>query len=422
MATRGRSRILADNAPAVVSRTWQLQVEPRTWQNEALRIWVATGRRGVVSVVTGGGKTLFAALCMLEVREALPGTIIVIVVPTQALLDQWYVSLLEDLSVPADEIGTYSGEGIPAQPRRVNLMVINTARGWAPRIAEHHPTFLIVDECHRIGSTVNALGLVGPHVATLGMSATPERDYDDAFEATVAPALGPLIYEYTYAHARRDEVVAPFDLVNVRIQLTAPEQERYDAYTRRLARLFSRQKRGDDVGEALRRSLRERAAVSARAAMRVPVAVRLADQHPRARVLIFHEHIQAADRIKALLIERGHQVVAYHSKLGGEMRRDNLRLFRRGLFDVLVSCRALDEGVNVPEATVAIIASSTASNRQRIQRLGRVLRPSSGKDRALIYTIFATEQEERRLLQEAETADSADSIRWIDASLEQSHG
>lgn len=74
-----------------------------------------------------------------------------------------------------------------------------------------------------------------------------------------------------------------------------------------------------------------------------------------------------------------------------ELRRDNLRLYRRGVFDTLVTCRALDEGTNVPETSVAIIAASTASIRQRIQRLGRVLRRAPGKEKATVsipYTLL----------------------------------
>ena len=67
----------------------------------------------------------------------------------------------------------------------------------------------------------------------------------------------------------------------------------------------------------------------------------------------------------------------------------------------MVTCRALDEGINVPETDVAIVASSTGSVRQRIQRLGRVLRPAPGKQRARIYTIYVSKPEEERLIKEA---------------------
>jgi superfamily II DNA or RNA helicase len=94
------------------------------------------------------------------------------------------------------------------------------------------------------------------------------------------------------------------------------------------------------------------------------------------------------------------------------MRRDNLRLFRRGQFDVLVTCRALDEGINIPEVQAAVIASATASSRQRVQRLGRVLRPAPAKSHASIFTLYTTEAEERRLIAEAERLKSANSVTW----------
>jgi superfamily II DNA or RNA helicase len=102
----------------------------------------------------------------------------------------------------------------------------------------------------------------------------------------------------------------------------------------------------------------------------------------------------------------------YHSRIGHVVRRENLRLFRRGVFDVLVCCRALDEGMNVPEASVAIVASSTASTRQRIQRLGRVLRPAPGKTSATIYTLYATSQERERLIREERSVTEYATVRW----------
>ena len=79
---------------------------------------------------------------------------------------------------------------------------------------------------------------------------------------------------------------------------------------------------------------------------------------------------------------------------------------------MLVSCRALDEGTNVPETSVAILSSSTASARQRIQRMGRVLRPAAGKSHATIYTVYATDPEEKRLAREAQELVEASSVSW----------
>jgi superfamily II DNA or RNA helicase len=90
----------------------------------------------------------------------------------------------------------------------------------------------------------------------------------------------------------------------------------------------------------------------------------------------------------------------------------NLKLFRRGVFDILIACRALDEGFNVPEARIAIIGAGTSSKRQRIQRMGRVLRSMSGKADAEVLTIYATDVEEARLSVEAERLSGIVKIDW----------
>jgi superfamily II DNA or RNA helicase len=395
--------------------SWHLRVAPRPWQEEALRLWKADSR-GVVSVVTGGGKTVFAQMCMLAFRDEHPDGKFVIVVPTTALLDQWFISLQEDLGVPEEHISSFSGEEKAKEPNIVNILVLNTARELAPWIAEEHETFLIVDECHRAGSPVNAKALRGAHQAVLGLSATPEREYDEGFEQYVVPALGDIIFEYDYAQAFKEGVISPFELINVRVDLLADERQRYDKLSQRVAREIQRSETASLFSERLRRLLQQRAAVSALATMRIPVAAKLAESHRGQRTLIFHERVDQADTLRNVLAERGHRVTVYHSKIAPVVRRDNLRLYRHGMFDVLISCRALDEGMNVPETVVSIIASSTASTRQRIQRLGRVLRPAPGKSEATVYTIYATDQEERRLLREAQSFKEITQVEWVQAS------
>jgi superfamily II DNA or RNA helicase len=204
--------------------------------------------------------------------------------------------------------------------------------------------------------------------------------------------------------------------VNVRVQLLADEQREYDRLTRAVARAFQRGL--DDEHQTTEAILRKRARVSARASMRVPVAVALVERSRGTRTLVFHESIDQADLIVRQLSARGHSVTTYHTGVGPSVRRDNLRLFRRGVYDVLVSCRALDEGVNLPEAQIAVVASATASERQRIQRLGRVLRPAPGKERALVFTLFATSVEEERLRSEADRLEAADTISWEEARVD----
>ena len=395
---------------------WTLTKTPRAWQSEALFAW-RESFRGIASVVTGGGKTTFAQMCMQSFRECYPEGRFVIVVPTLALLDQWYVSLREDLAIPDEEIASYSGEGRPKDFGIVNLMVVNTARTYAPKASENFDTMLIVDECHRAASQSNALALGGTPRATLGISATPEREYDELFQNTLVPKLGSIVFRYDYPQALLDGVIVPFDLINVSADMTTEEQHQYDDATVDIARTFQKFNAGVVDRETFTRKLQRRARISANSMQRIPVTIRLAEEHSDSRMIIFHESIPAAESILKILLARRFNATIYHSRIGPEIRRDNLRLYRSGVFNVIVTCRALDEGVNVPETRIAIIASSTASLRQRIQRLGRVLRPAPGKHGAEVYSIYMTKPEENRLIKESQTLEGTGAITWMRSHL-----
>ena len=394
------------------TQVWTSRFTPRTWQAEALTAWKSQGCRGIVSVVTGAGKTAFAHFCITEFVRKSPESRILVIVPTVVLLDQWYDSFADDLGVSSSDIACLSAADPAAAVRPINLIVINTARQVAPRVAQHPNTFLIVDECHRAGSPENARALAGQHAATLGLSATPEREYDEGFDKHIRPALGPIIYEYDYRRALADGIISSFDLVNVRVSLLPDERAEY----RRLTQAIIRTHRAISDKEALDRRLRillqRRGQVSALATVRVPVAARLVLKHQGVKTILFHERVSVADQLVTNLRYHGCAATSYHSGLSPATRRDNIRLFRRGAFEVLVACRALDEGLNLPDTEVAIIASASASRRQRIQRLGRVLRPAADKDVATIYSLFATRVERNRLRQEAAMLKGVASVTW----------
>jgi superfamily II DNA or RNA helicase len=365
-----------------------------------------------VEVVTGGGKTTFALLCIAEAMRQDPEVRVLIIVPTEALLDQWVVALQVDANVPADEIATYSGTSHPDQARRYNVAIINTARRRTPELTGAGTWFLCVDECHRAGSEKNADALRGKFAYTLGLSATPQRQYDPGFEEHVVPALGPVIYRYTYAEARRDEIIVPFDLIHYRVPMMPEERAAYSKLSMSIARLAARVEAGEERAQLMmQRLLLKRASVSLNARWRVPVAVRVCEEHG-SPALVFHERITAADEIATLLDRRGRRVTVYHSGIGRSMRSRNLLLFRRQVADTLVTCRALDEGLNVPNTSVGIVAASSRSVRQRIQRLGRILRPAPGKRNATICTLYCTDTERADLEAEAVRLADVASVSW----------
>jgi superfamily II DNA or RNA helicase len=366
----------------------------------------------VVEVVTGGGKTVFAFLCMADLREMDPDVRFLILVPSLALLDQWVVALREELQIPSAQIGIMGGGEKPSPTAKVVVAVINSGRTFSKAFSQKHRTALIVDECHRAGSEKNSEALEGSYVATLGLSATPDREYDDGFERYIIPALGKVIYRYSYVDAARDGVITKFGLVNIKIPMLPDEEAAYNEISAKIARLRFLVHNDPDAEFTLKRLLQRRSANVSKIAWRVPASVKLIDQNRHQRAIVFHERVAEAEKIVRLLSDRGHNAVIYHSGIGAPVRRENLRLFRTGVHDVLVCCRALDEGMNVPETTVAVVASATASLRQRIQRLGRILRPARGKEQAMVYTLYGTLDEENRLRAEANRLGDVSQIKW----------
>jgi superfamily II DNA or RNA helicase len=382
----------------------------RKWQELALASWRNAGRRGIVAVVTGGGKTFFALNCLKEYRSSVPAATALIVVPTDALLDQWLEEITSFFGLSLDEIIVLNTRK-KIQLSRIHIGVINTVA----KIAEnppHFPVFIIVDECHKAASPIFREIFKISSNASLGLSATPERPYDSGLEDVLVPNLGNVLFKYTYKEAKEDGVIVPFSLKNIVFEFDADEQQRYNNLTRSIQ--ISIEKHGIDTKETIRLLLK-RARFSNLSLSRVKITLRLVAKHRLSRILIFHEDIGACDLIYRALNENKIKVGLYHSKMTLKDRVITLANYRKGLINVLVSCRALDEGFNVPETEIGIIAASTATHRQRVQRLGRVLRPSPGKDKAIIYSIVASPPEIRRLAQEAESLDGIADIDWIKA-------
>lgn len=376
---------------------------PRGWQIEALAKWEQAGHKGIVSVVTGGGKTVFALSCIAKIKPAAT----LIVVPTAALLEQWWEEAASYFDLELDEINVITGSKKLKQGT-INLAVLNTA-AKLPSRQKGTSCFLIVDECHKAASDHFKAVLEIPTTATLGLSATPERPYDNGLADVLIPALGDVIFKYGYAEALRDGVIVPFILKNIVFSLEEDRQQEYDKLSAKIAR--SIQLQGPDAQETIALFLK-RARVLNLSPNRVRLALKLVAANSGKRILIFHEDVEACELIHHVLAEYGIRSGVYHSKLPLRVRALVLGKYRRGELDVLVTCRALDEGFNVPETEIGIIAASTATNRQRIQRLGRVVRPAHGKNTATIFTLVATGPEIARLKNEEENLEGVATVSW----------
>jgi superfamily II DNA or RNA helicase len=382
------------------------KLAPRGWQLQAMEAWELCRHRGIISVVTGGGKTVFALSCIDKIRPAAT----LIVVPTAALLDQWWAEAAIYFELDLDEINVITGNK-RFLVGSINIAVLNTAAKLPERMAGQS-CFLIIDECHKAASEQFRSVLQINTFASLGLSATPERPYDQGLAEVLVPALGPVIFNYDYAAALRDEVIVPFELNNIVFELEEERQTEYEKLSQSIARAISRF--GPEAEETIALFLK-RARVLNLSLNRVKLAIKLVAANPRKRTLIFHEDIEACNLIHSVLSENGVKSGVYHSKMLLRSRALMLSQYRQGVIDVLVTCRALDEGFNVPETEMGIIAASTATRRQRIQRLGRIVRPAKGKQGATIYTLVATAPEIGRLKDEEGNLEGVATVNWSKA-------
>jgi superfamily II DNA or RNA helicase len=330
-----------------------------------------------------------------------------IVVPTGALLDQWWEEAAAFFDLRLDEINIISGSQ-RIRSGTINIAVLNTA-AKLQEAGRTVPCFLIVDECHRAATPNFKAVLDIPKIASLGLSATPERQYDGGLDDILVPALGPIIFRYSYKDALREGVIVPFTLRNIVFELEEDNQKAYDKLTGVIAR--SAKRLGIEAAETIALLLK-RARLLNLSTNRIRLTLKIVSSYRDRKIIVFHEDIHACNIIQNVLEESNVRAGVYHSALALRKRAEVLSAYRQGQLNVLVTCRALDEGFNVPEAEIGIIAASTATRRQRIQRLGRVLRPVSEKKSATVFTLVATTPEITRLQEEEKELEGVAEVSW----------
>ena len=399
-------------------RSWTLSTALREWQLRALDLWRANSDHGTVSVVTGAGKTMLALACLADLHARRPELRSLIVLPTVQLLEQWRVALEAHLGLRNDTVALIGGGYRGRIDRAVTLAVANSARRLSKGFFRSDQWALIADECHHLGSRENSLIL--HHVeysATLGLSATPFRQYDQAFEEIIAPVLGPVIFALDYESAVNMGLLVPFQLWNVRVPLTANERQQFDRMDRAIAREMSElHQAGVRTSERLKMLLFRRKRTSHSVRSRLPAAAGVMESFRGRRTLLFHESIPAAESLYRTLAGQGYRVRLYHSRMTPPARYESLLLFQTGQVDALVTCRALDEGFDIPAAEAGVLVASSNSGRQRIQRIGRVLRPFGHKDSATVVSLYALNTEAELLRRESERLEGVSRVRWLEAT------
>lgn len=366
------------------------------WQREAFAAWLRGHRRGIVEAVTGAGKTELA-LAAIEAHLAKRGKVAVIV-PGVDLARQWEARV--DERFPSVRLGVMGdGRQMTLDESDVLIAVARSASAKYLRLDGDHG-LLVADEVHRYATHTFERALEAGFAARLGLTATLERD-DGAHETHLLPYFESVVYTLGYERALADRVIAPYRVALVGVDLTPDEDEEYERLTRVMSAVQSKlvkhhgvrdqpfqdfladvtwlSKHGDrTAGIAAKRWLkacRDRRNVLADAhGKSVALDALVPSLRAADRSLVFTETIAAAKAAASRLAAVGLAAVAIHSEVEGSARPRILDDFLRGRVRTVVAPRVLDEGIDVPEADLAVVLAASRSRRQMIQRMGRVLR------------------------------------------------
>ncbi|MBA2747945.1 MAG: DEAD/DEAH box helicase [Tatlockia sp.] len=394
-ALQGEKTDFIDNARAfeTLELVSSMEREPYPHQSEALQEWKQAGRNGVVVLPTAAGKTYLALLAM----QATPRSTL-IVVPTIDLMHQWYAQLL--VTFPDAEIGLLGG----GSRDRTSILVstYDSAAIHAEALGNRY-ALLIFDECHHLPTDFNrviAEYAIAPY--RLGLSATPERT--DGKHADLNLLIGKEVYRKT-AEELAGSALAKHEIVLIKVKLSALERERYkqlieqrNSFLKDVKislgslkgwQLFVQASARSTAGRRAMLAHKEAKEIALGTDGKMRILSNILAQHHPERTLIF-----TADNATVYRISQEFLIPAITHQTPVKERHETLTRFRAGEYKTLVASHVLNEGVDVPAASVAIILSGTGSAREYVQRLGRVLRKGDDHKLAIMYEVVAEDTSE----------------------------
>ncbi len=385
----------------------------RPHQIAVLDNWERNNNRGIFEMATGSGKT-FTAMC--AIRKSLEDNKIpLIIVPSSILLGQWKeevdkVFVNENINVLLcgannsrwKNNNTLNNFSNPlSNTKRIIISTIQTAYSdeFINRIYMGNHLFLIVDEVHRSGSKAFRNIFRINSGRRIGLSATPHRFRDpegteiiyNYFENEIEP-------KYDLFQAIKDKNLTPYDYDFVPVYLTKEEQEEWDEFTKVINRNIAVQLSNNNsellIDSRLEMLLIKRARIVKKAENKIDVVLNILKKHYKIGQswLIYCEDEKQLRTVYDLLGEYDYRKYMYIADMDSH-KPETLNAFERNS-GILVSIKCLDEGVDIPAVSHAIILSSSTNPREYIQRRGRVLRKSKGKELSYIFDCITLPNQE----------------------------
>jgi len=365
--------------------------EPRPFQSEALSAWEKARGRGVVVLPTGAGKSHVAVLAIDAKRRSA-----LVVAPTLDLVRQWYDLLRYSF---ATEVGIVGGGSHEVRPLTV------TTYDSACLHMEHLGArfgLIVFDECHHLPGPSYALAAeqsLAPY--RLGLSATPERA--DGQNERLDELVGPCVYRKDIVELS-GRYLADYEVERIDVELTLDERREYEAergiyldFVRSQGIRFNSpagfgqfvmRSAQSAAGQRAMRAYRRQRELALASSAKLEYLEHLLSEHRRQRALVFTQ-----DNATAYAVSRRFliPVITHQTKI--KERSEILEKFSAGHYSAVATSKVLNEGVDVPDASVAIVLSGSGSVREHVQRLGRVLR-RQGDKRAVLYELVSARTNE----------------------------
>lgn len=405
-------------------------LQVRDYQLRAIQAWLQRKGRGIFKMATGTGKTITALILALKLRELLvrngQSLAIVVVCPYKHLVSQWTQAARKFGFAP---LKCFEAKAIWFDEFSASISALNSAATDHVMAITTNATFrsvafqeslesistrvlLVVDEVHNLGSTGLLQALPAKAEYRLGLSATPERSFDEEGTSKLLEYFGgpEPVFQFGLKEALEAGFLTPYEYHPVLVSLHPDEHEEYLKLSKAIAQRLAGRDVGELDDEKLQTLLLARARLLATAREKIPALKALMRDRVQTTHNLFYcgdgsvEHeadeqeVRQVEAVTRMLgVELGMHVATYTAETYLEERDQLRRDFARGTIQGLVAIRCLDEGVDIPETRQAFILASSTNPRQFIQRRGRVLRRAPGKDKAEIWDFIVLPPQDEQL-------------------------
>ena len=374
----------------------------RPYQQQAVTAFVNNNCIGILNMATGTGKTLTAIAAVNQVYATHHRQFLVIIVPFTHLVVQWENNLRYSGIYPDVKIMGVSARWRGQVPNLVwqyqhhlinRLILIGTYRSICSQHFESAladlddpNTFLLADECHYIGAPQSQRQSLFKFKQRLGLSATPNRWWDEDGTAFVRRLFGPNVFVYSMQQAIDAGYLTPYTYQPTIVRLDSEEMGDFDTLTKKINRMMATAEKKPELAETLKTLLLKRSRIIKSASGKmVALEAQIAQQQDQRFTLVYCANMSEIKAVLHMLSHHRISAARFDSTLNLMQREAVLARFASGEISVLVAVKCLDEGVDVPATRVAYFLASTSNPREFVQRRGRILRRSAGKKQAEVH-------------------------------------